>query len=1227
MPAETLIGSEQTTAPAFIIEEEDVTFEEELLRRPYTLGIWRQYLQRKQNAPKERILYLYERAVRELPGSYKLWKEYLDLRVAALQGKNPVKHQVEYAAVNNCFERALVLLHKMPRIWIDYCTLLTKQPNVTTTRRTFDRALRSLPITQHSRIWDIYLPFAESVGGETAVRLYKRYLKLAPEHIEDYIQHLITQEKYDEAAKQLVKIISNDRFRSRHGKSQYQLWQDLCELAVDHAAEMTSINIEKIIRSGIERFTDQVGVLYCQLAMYWLKLKNLEKARDVYEEGVRNVMTVRDFTAVFDAYAEFEENIISLKMELAADREASGHSNPEEDLDLDLRLMRFERLMDRRPFLVNDVLLRQNPNNVMEWQKRVGLCKDDPKRIVDTYTKAIETITPKKAHGKLHELWINFARFYEEGGDLETARTIFDRASKVNYKNVNDLAELWIAYSDMEFRHDNFDAALDVMAKATTVPKGVNPHNVLFTDESKTAQQRIFKSLKLWNHYIDLEESLGTVATARETYNRILELRIANPQTIVNYANFLEDNKYFEESFKVYERGIDLFGWPVAFELWNIYLSKFLARYGGSKLERARDLFEQALRDCPDKFAKPLYFMYGKLEEDYGLARHAMRIYDRATIAVAKEDRVEVYNYYIQKATASFGLTAARDIYERAIEALPDKDAKTMSVQYANLERKLGEIDRARAIYAHASQFSDPRVDPAFWQEWHDFEVKHGNEDTFKEMLRIKRSVQARYNTDVNFISTQMLASRQAGEAPEVALPSGDAMEAVEQQQKVLGFIPRPTSPDSDDGALSDSSESTITSLGSTFDEDGVTTGNWEDSLRNAIEQLSDKRGSTREDSLNTLIRLMQHKFCAAVLDGQHLSLLNTLTRLLKKGSTPKESIMAAKAIGLEFVNQGEISQVEQEELYQGVLDTFKTSLVHSESPKVKAEVLRALAMTTFIAASPQDSLETLEYLYDILDTDGAYIHLDEMDGEADEIAEILTRALKGYGLLYGGIYGDRRGSRADAWEEFEKVMPTHTRYLDSGQVETRVAAGENIALMFESIDMLNADVPDEEEEEEDHANVSLPQYEYMDDLVTQLSKMATDSNRRRSKKDRANQRSAFRDILKTVEDGVRPHERFKVGRTTMELGSWSRIITMSAFRDLLKGGLSSQFEENDLLHDIFHFSPSSGSQLGSSYLSPRLAATGASDYDSGDERRLTNSENAKARSKELRQLRGHKSL
>lgn len=43
-----------------------------------------------------------------------------------------------------------------------------------------------------------------------------------------------------------------------------------------------------------------------------------------------------------------------------------------------------------------------------------------------------------------------------------------------------------------------------------------------------------------------------------------------------------------------------------------------------------------------------------------------------------------------------------------------------------------------------------------FWQVWKEFEVRHGNEDTMREMLRIKRSVQAKYNTNVNMMAAQI---------------------------------------------------------------------------------------------------------------------------------------------------------------------------------------------------------------------------------------------------------------------------------------------------------------------------------------------------------------------------------------------------------------------------------------------------------------------------------------
>jgi pre-mRNA-splicing factor SYF1 len=323
-----------------------------------------------------------------------------------------------------------------------------------------------------------------------------------------------------------------------------------------------------------------------------------------------------------------------------------------------------------------------------------------------------------------------------------------------------------------------------LLQRAATIPKNTK---IEYYNDNLSPQTRLFKSLKLWSFYSDLEESIGTVETTKEVYDKIMELKIANAQTIVNYAQFLEENKYFEESFKVYERGIELFHFPVAFELWNIYLSKFVKRYGGKKLERTRDLFEQALENCPAKFCKPLYLMYAKLEEEHGLAKRAMGIYDRAASTVQDSDKSEMFTVYIAKATANFGLPATRPIYERAIEELGDKETATMCRRFAQMERKLGEIDRARAIYAHASQFCDPRTSKDFWSEWNEFEVATGSEDTFREMLRIKRAVQASFNTDASFIDAQKIAAQEGGERPTeaaeaAAQAAADPMAAMERE-------------------------------------------------------------------------------------------------------------------------------------------------------------------------------------------------------------------------------------------------------------------------------------------------------------------------------------------------------------------------------------------------------------------------------------------------------------
>jgi len=667
----------------------------------------------------------------------------------------------------------LVFMHKMPRIWIDYLKFLTKQRVITACRQKFDAALLSLPITQHHRIWPLYLAFIKSHDiPETTVRVYRRHLKLDADAAEDYIEYLISIDRLDDAAVKLADVVNREHFVSKKGRTQHELWQWLCELISQNPDKITSLRVDPIIRGGLRRFTDMVGTLWNALADYYVRQGNFEKARDVFEEAVLAVATVRDFSLVFDSYAQFEESALNLALESLGDA-------PSEDdqIDAEMRMARFEALMDRRPLLLSSVLLRQNPHNCEEWHKRVELYNDNSEMMVRTYTQAVTTVDPSKAQGKLHTLWLAFAKMYESQDDVNEALSILDRAVKVRFAQVEDLAAVWCEYAEMEVRHKNYQRALHLMAGATTPSKEFGTQ-AAYRDGKIPVQGRVHKSLKLWALYADLEESLGTFETCKAVYDRLLELRIATPQTILNYASFLEEHDHFEQSFTAYERGIAMFKWPIVFEIWDVYLVKFTGRYGGAKLERTRELFEQSISGVTDKYAKQIYMLYAQFEEAHGLSRHAMGVYARACKAVPKVERHAMWSLYIERAAAMFGVTHTRELYSEAIEELPDREARAMCIKFAALERKLGEIDRARAIYSHCSQLCDPRSTQKFWKTWNDFELRHGNEDTFREMLRVKRSVSASYNTTANF--SDALAAGAAANA--AAAAADDDMAALEAE-------------------------------------------------------------------------------------------------------------------------------------------------------------------------------------------------------------------------------------------------------------------------------------------------------------------------------------------------------------------------------------------------------------------------------------------------------------
>ena len=172
-------------------------------------------------------------------------------------------------------------------------------------------------------------------------------------------------------------------------------------------------------------------------------------------------------------------------------------------------------------------------------------------------------------------------------GDLAQARQVFERATAVPFKHVDDLASVWCEWAEMELRnkyvfpqphhhahhvppspsltfafetlalcpilpsrHRQYKKALYRLQTATTIPPRTAAHADL-KEHELPAQLRVHRSLKLWSLYADLEESLGTFETARAVYTRMLELRVATPQLVINFAAFLEEKNFFEDAFAV----------------------------------------------------------------------------------------------------------------------------------------------------------------------------------------------------------------------------------------------------------------------------------------------------------------------------------------------------------------------------------------------------------------------------------------------------------------------------------------------------------------------------------------------------------------------------------------------------------------------------------------------------------------------------------------------------
>eukprot|EP01118_Nematostelium_gracile_P016287 TRINITY_DN6705_c0_g1_i1.p1 TRINITY_DN6705_c0_g1~~TRINITY_DN6705_c0_g1_i1.p1 ORF type:complete len:388 (+),score=103.05 TRINITY_DN6705_c0_g1_i1:84-1247(+) len=327
--------------------------------------------------------------------------------------------------------------------------------------------------------------------------------------------------------------------------------------------------------------------------------------------------------------------------------------------------------------------------------------------------------------------------------------------------------------------------------------------------------------------------------------------------------------------------------------------------------------------------------------------------------------------------------------------------------------------------------------------------------------------------------------------------------------------------------------------VGSDGEEENV---NREGTLEDNLELLGEKRSTDREKALAFIIKDMRMHYQLSFAEKNKMTLLESFKRGLKRGAV-KEQTLTATALNLLAITMG----ADAEEIYKEMNSTLLEVISNTQSDETKAAVLNTLSILLFVGnPDEQTTIASLEIFSKIFSA---------MEGRPI----VQTAAMRAWAFLVTTVSSNHVHSIL-----LPEHLQTFVTYLQSEDVELRVAAGECIALLFEIA---------REEEGEDFAMSDIGGYASVDvdELLNTLYSLSSDKTKQRAKKDKIKQKIPFKEIVNTVETGESPIETLSFKFQKFDFDSWHKIIQLNTLRDTLAQGLQTHFESNDLIQEIFN--------------------------------------------------------
>ncbi|KAH6615163.1 hypothetical protein C7974DRAFT_403398 [Boeremia exigua] len=312
--------------------------------------------------------------------------------------------------------------------------------------------------------------------------------------------------------------------------------------------------------------------------------------------------------------------------------------------------------------------------------------------------------------------WIKWAKFEEENGTSDLVRDVYGTAVETLGDDFMD-EKLFMAYAKFEARLKEteraraiYKFALDRMPRS----KSVNLHKAFTTFEKQYGDRDGIEDVVLSKRRVHYEEQINE-----------------NPKNYdawIDFARLEETSGNTDRVRDVYERAIAQIPPTQEKRHWRryIYLWLFYAVFEESvskDMARTRQIYQECIRLIPHKrftFAK-LWLMFAHFEVRQSQLTAARKLLGQA-IGMCPKDKL--FKGYIELEMKLFEFTRCRQLYTKYIEF---NGANTQTwIKFAELERGLDDLDRARAIFELAVE--EPQLDmpELLWKAYIDFEEGEG---------------------------------------------------------------------------------------------------------------------------------------------------------------------------------------------------------------------------------------------------------------------------------------------------------------------------------------------------------------------------------------------------------------------------------------------------------------------------------------------------------------------